>query len=213
MAFEFEAPESTQGEGGPISEPGTYHIVVTEVREGESSNGKPIDGITITMDVLAGTVKSEVGKSKSESVFAPDMTKDEKNQVAARRRLAALFIAGNVMQPQQLGKPVNIDVNALNGQQFVVKFERQFKQNEKTQKWDVETPYVQISYSDIYHVDDPEVAAVPKNSDALSLIPAELRHTAEWFDWNKKRPAEVKSQAKQTKETVGAGSGGGNDIF
>ncbi|TWT65645.1 DUF669 domain-containing protein [Crateriforma conspicua] len=185
MSFDFDAPETTQNEGGATNEPGTYHVVVTETKEGESSKGKPIDGVTVAVEILAGTVDGQQGKSHTESFFAPDLSQDESKQNNAKRKLAALFIAGGVMQPEQLGKPAKIEVGQMNGRQMVMKLERRMDKDEKTGKWNVPTNYVQVAYSDIFHVDDPEVSAVPKNAEALALIPADQRHKADWFAWKK----------------------------
>lgn len=207
MSFEFDAPETTKGEGNAIGEPGTYHVCVTDVMEGESSKGKPIDGVTIAMDILSGTTPGQEGKSHTESYFSPDMSQEEKRQEAAKRKLAALFIAGGVLQPAQLGRPAKIEVADMVGRQFVIKLERRMDKDEATGKWDVPTKYVQTAYSDIFHIDDPEVAAVPKNEDALSMIPTELRKPEAWFDFKKK-----KTSRPAAKQTQPAGSGA-DDLF
>jgi len=192
MGFAFDAPETTTGEGGGLTTPGTYHLVINDVREGESAKGSPIDGLTITVEVMDGTVKGQAGKTRSESLFLPslkDLEKEEKNNGApcmARKKLAALFIATNAMKPEQLGKPVNVDTAAMVGQQCVIKFDQQMEMGGDG-KFNVPTQYIQISYSDIFHVDDPDVAAVPKNAEALSLIAKECRHDATWFGWKKKK--------------------------
>jgi hypothetical protein len=205
MGFAFDAPETTTGEGGGLSTPGTYHVVINEVREGESAQGKPIDGLTITVEVMDGTTKGMSGKTRSESLFVPSLKDQEKEQQTGqpsmpRKKLAALFIAANAMQPDQLGKPVDVDTAAMVGQQCVIKFEHQMEKDGEG-KYTVPTQYIQISYSDIFHVDDPDVKAVPKSADALSLIPAEYRHNEAWFAWKKKKVA-----AKPAMATAGATS-------
>jgi hypothetical protein len=193
MAFSFDAPETTQGEGGGLSVPGTFHVVINDVVEGQTAKGKPIDGLTVTFEVLAGTVDGQAGKTRSETLFVPslqDIQREEQSGTPSmpRKKLAALFIAANAMGPEQLGKPVNIDVATMVAQQLVIKFERQ-KEKDGQGKYTIETDYIQISYSDIFHVDDPAVAAVPKNSEALSLIEPAKRHPAAWFDWKKRKVA------------------------
>jgi hypothetical protein len=210
MGFAFDAPETTTGEGGGLSTPGTYHVVINEVREGESAQGKPIDGLTITVEVMDGTTKGMSGKTRSESLFVPSLKDQEKEQQTGqpsmpRKKLAAMFIAANAMQPDQLGKPVDVDTAAMVGQQCVIKFEHQMEKDGEG-KYTVPTQYIQISYSDIFHVDDPDVKAVPKSADALSLIPAEYRHNEAWFAWKKKKVA-----AKPAMATAGATSA--DDLF
>jgi len=198
MSFSFDAPETTTGEGGGLSEPGTYHVVINDVREGETSQGKPIDGLTITVEVLAGTVANQANKTRSETLFAPSIQDVEKETQTgqsgmARKKLAALFIASNVMDPNLLGKSVSIDTSKMVGQQAVIKFDNQMERDGEG-KYTVKTQYIHISYSDIFHVDDPAVKDIPKNAEALALIPKEHRHSADWFGWKKKKPGQVKPQ-------------------
>lgn len=213
MAFSFDAPETTQGEGGGLSVPGTFHAVINDVVEGQTAKGKPIDGLTVTFEVLAGTVDGQAGKTRSETLFVPslqDIQREEQSGTPSmpRKKLAALFIAANAMSPEQLGKPVNIDVATLVGQQLVIKFEHQ-KEKDGQGKYTIETQYIQISYSDIFHVDDPAVAAVPKNDESLSLIEPAKRHPAAWFDWKKKKVA-----APRRPQMAAAGmNGDASDIF
>ena len=191
MGMTFEAPATIEGGGGFLEEAGTYHVVINEVLEGQSSKGAPIDGITVTFEVLAGTSKGQESKTKQESLFAPslkDVEKEQKNgsPCMARKKLGALLIATNLMDPAKLGQPINFEPSEMIGRQIVIKFDHQ-KEMDGEGKYTVETKYLQISYSDIYHVDDPAVASVPKNADALSLIPAEHRHDEAWFGWKKRK--------------------------
>ena len=192
--MDFDAPEEVAGKGGNfLDDPGTYHVIITDVREGEGPIGNPIDGFTFDFDVLAGTVEGCESKSGGQSLFAPDMSQAEDKQRRAKHVLAAFFIAANVMDPNSLGKSVKIDVAAANGQQLVIQLERKMDQDKKTGKWDVPSKFLKISFSNIYHVDDPRVAGVPKNADAIGMIDADKRHTdPTWFAFTAKKSAEVK---------------------
>jgi hypothetical protein len=190
MSFSFDAPEDIAGEGAFLSEPGTYHFVVTAIREGEGGSGTPIDGFTIEADCLGGTVAECAGKNHRESLFAPDLSKTEKNQLASRRKLAAFFIATDLMKPEQLGKPVQIDLQAAVGRQFIMRLARQMEKDDKG-KFTIATKYLQLDYAAIFHVDDPEVKGIPKNADALGMIDKSLRHDEEYFAFKaKRRPAQ-----------------------
>lgn len=175
--------ETTQGEGGGLREEGTYHCVVTEVFEGESKKGNPIEGVTVTFEVMAGTVEGQAGKSHTESLFLPTMS-DKKPEMKLRK-LTALAIAGNVLQPADLGREVDIPFRDMVGSQMVVKFDHQMEMDGNGE-YTVKSQYLQVAYSDMFHVDDPAVKAVPKSDDALSLIPDEHRHDEAWFAWKKK---------------------------
>ena len=185
--MDFDAPEDVAGEGGNfLSEPGIYHVIITEIKDGKGPKDNPIDGFTFEMDILGGNVEGCSGKKHRECLFAPDMSKNESSQLSSRRKLAAFFIATNVMTPDQLGKPTKIDVPSANGMQLVIEFERQMDLDESTGKWDKPTKFLRIAYSNIYHVDDPDVKGIPKNEDALGMIDENFRHDAKWFDFKKK---------------------------
>lgn len=212
MGMSFEAPATIEGGGGFLEEAGQYHVVINEVLEGQSSKGTPIDGITVTFEVLAGTVKGQESKTRQESLFAPSLKDVEREQrdgspCMARKKLGALLIATNLMDPANLGKAINFEPSEMVGRQIVIKFEKQ-KEQDGEGKYTVETKYLQISYSDIFHVDDPAVAAVPKNADTLSLIPADHRHNEAWFAWKKR-----KTNGTPTKREAVAAGNVADDLF
>lgn len=180
--------ETTQGEGGGLRDAGTYHVVVNEVREGESQKGKPIDGLTVSFEVFDGTTKGQAGKTHTESFFLPTKKDEEKTASMKLRKLTAMAIAGNLMQPEQLGEELDIPFASMVGQQMVVKFDHQMEMDGEG-KYTIPSKYIQVSYSDLFHVDDPAVKSVPKNADALSLIDKAHRHPEQWFAWKKKRGA------------------------
>ncbi|TWU22484.1 hypothetical protein Pla52o_35410 [Novipirellula galeiformis] len=204
MSFNFDAPEDVNNGGGFLNEEGIFHIIVTNCREGEGNKGKPIDGFTFEFDVLAGTVENCTGKTGGQSIFSPDLSKEQSKQDAARRKLAAFFIASSILDPNQLGQSVKIDLSGMVEKQLIIKLVRQMKQDEAG-NWNVPTKFLEISYSDIWHVDDPQVKDIPKNADALAMIPEEQRHDASWFDFKKKKgagkPASNRA-AKDSKESA-----------
>lgn len=212
--MKFDAPETTQGGGGFLEEVGQYHFVVTEALDGQSSKGTPIDGLTVTFEILAGTTAGQEGKNKQESLFLPsakDIAKEQKDGTPcmARKKLGALLIATDLMKPEQLGQPVNVNVEDMVGRQGVITFEKDMEMDGEG-KYTIEGKYLRIRYSDIFHVDDPAVKAVPKSADALSLIPPERRHKEDWFAWKK-------NKSKQPRQTASAGASNGSvnaaDIF
>ena len=206
--MKIETTETTQGEGGGLREAGTFHCVVNEVREGESSGGKAIDGLTVTLEVLAGTVDGQAGKTHSESFFLPTLQDDEKKKGMKLRKLTAMAIAGNVLQPENMGKEADIPFDSMVGCQMVVKFDHQMEMDGNGQ-YTIKSKYIQVAYSDIFHVDDPAIAAVPKNADALSLFPTEQRHDEAWFGWKKRKANGTPAK----REAVGAGANVADDLF
>ena len=198
MSFSFDAPETVSGGGGFLNEPGTFHMVINNLVEGEGPKGTPIDGITVTFEVLAGTAQGQENKIKQDSLFKPslqDLAREEKDGTAcmARKKLAAFFIATNLLDPANLGKPVEINTSEAIARQLIVKYGWKMEKD-GNDKYTVQTDKLEISYSDIFHVDDPQVKDIPKNAEALALIPKEHRHSADWFGWKKKKPGQVKPQ-------------------
>jgi hypothetical protein len=211
--MEVTTPSVIQKQGGYLSEPGIYHVVINNVLVGESSKGKSIDGITITVEVFAGTVDGQVGKTKSESLFAPsqkDVEKEEKTGCISisREKIINLYLATGLMQPSELGANINPDDSKMIGSQAIMKFVEQKELDEHGHRT-ISTGNLQLSYADIFHVDDPEVSDIPKSSELLSLISKDCRHNEQWFSWKKKRVA-----PSPNRQPVAAGSGSDlNDLF
>lgn len=154
---------------GYLTQPGTYHCVVTAVHEGTTSRGKPISGFTVDLSALAGTVDGQKEKEKSLSLFNADLSRNESSQKWARKKQTAFVIAVGLLDPSKLGERVEINLQEAVGRQLVVNLE----QGEKG---------LDLAYANIYHVDDPRVAKIPKDKEALGLIPKELRRGPEFFE-------------------------------
>ena len=77
MAMEFELTEDAVGESNFVDQPGTYHFQIMDVKESQGPKGNLIDGFTFTLSVLAGTVKSEVGKTFNLTMFKPKLTEKD----------------------------------------------------------------------------------------------------------------------------------------
>lgn len=190
MAFSGTASDDVSGGGGFINEPGTYHFVITQIHEGMGKKKKdgsrtPVDGFTVEMDCLAGTEKGCEGSSHNETFFAPSPQSSEAAQLAKRRAITAFLIASGLMTPDQLGKPFSVDLDAAVERQIVMKLVKQMEKDGEG-NYTVETNFLQLDYASVYHVDDPQVKAVPKNADALGMIDKEHRHDESWFSWKQK---------------------------
>lgn len=210
--MKISTTETVNGEGGGLDEAGTYHVVVTNVIEGESKKGKPIDGITVTFEVMDGTAKGKTGKTHTESFFLP--TSQDKKPEMKLRKLTALAIAGNVLRPEDLGTEADIPFNSMVGMQMVVKFDHQMEMDGDG-KYTIPSQYLQVAYSDLFHVDDPAVKSVPKNNDALSLITKQLRHDDAWFAFKKVKQSHRQAVAQGNatrREPVMSGSAA-DDLF
>lgn len=191
MSFEFDAPEDIAPESTYLSEPGVYHFIVTAITEGANKQGTPINGFYLSADALGGTVDDAEGKSFGDTIFYPDMSRTEKQVLAAKRKLAAFFIAADLMTADQLGKPCKIELQDAIGRQIVIKVERQMEKDGNGE-FTIATKFLQINYSDIYHVDDPAVGDGVLNAEYVARAAKEHRHPAEYFAFKKKAKAAPK---------------------
>lgn len=172
MSFALETTEDVGGSGSDqyLNEPGTYHMVVTSVAENEGPKGNPIDGFTVGLSVLDGTSKDQKDKSTNLCLFSPDQSKSDKSQEWARKKQTAFAIASGLIDLKKLGGKVQIDLQKACGRQIVATFEH-----------DEAGKYMQLSYANIYHVDDPRAANYPKDKEALAIIPKDQRKDAAYF--------------------------------
>jgi hypothetical protein len=150
-----------------LDKEGQYHFMVTAVDENPTSkNGDLIDGIKLTVAVLAGTDPSQDRRNHSETIFNPSPTaKDGGN--FARLKIGRLIRALGLTD-KRTGRPceelrgqsVEIDWQSAQGKQFVATIVPN----------DRDPRFVQVSGAHFYKVTDPEVASVPKNEKALRLV-------------------------------------------
>ncbi len=168
--FELECPEDIDGQSNFLSEPGTYHAVVIAVDEAPTSKaGVLLEGFRVDFAVLDGTVAGQKDKQFDIMFFKPKLT-DKNGGEFAKRKQARFAIATGILPRAEPGKRVTVDLQQANGRQLVVELEHQ-----KDQQTGQPTKFLQLAWANIYHVDDPAVAKVPKDTTALSLLPAELR--------------------------------------
>lgn len=173
MSYEVEMPESTDTGGGDfLKEPGWYHFSVLEVDEAPKSNaGQLLDAFHVDCDVLAGDPKGQEKKSCGMTFWNPRLT-DKNNGEMAKKKQARFLLATGALNPAAAkpGEKVAVDISQAKYRQFVAQVEK-----------DKEGKYMQLYYAEVYHVDDPAVAKVPKSAAALALLPKELRRSAESF--------------------------------
>lgn len=187
MTFETPTAEEMVNEGGYLDTPGTYHLCVTEGIEGMARQ-TAIDGFSLECDVLGGTVEGCEGKKTSLTFFSPKPD----GKPMGRKKIGALLTAVNAMDPNDLGRSVNVEIEDLAGEQFVVTLAQQMKPDDNG-NYTIKTKFLEVNYADVYHVDDPEVAAVPKDEDAIGMIPSVKRHTADWFGFRSKNKGKSQS--------------------
>lgn len=198
MPLDFDAPEDAGGSAGNfLQTPGIYHFVVSHVEERAAVKDKPpLDAIRIHATVVDGSVCkdgvcTEREKDVQLTIYDPKPT-DKDGGAFGKKKQARAFIALSAMKPQDLGKRVKIDLTNCVGRQFIAKIN--VKDGDRGGK------FAELSYADIYHVDDPEAAGFRKDENAIkTMIPAQFR-----------LPPEAFSALKNAKEDHSSNQGGGN---
>ena len=191
--MEFDAPESVDSKSQFCTEPGTYHLIIMETLEGVMPDGKTTmtgGGFSLSFSILEGTVKGQVEKTIGIPFGNPGPEATDKGRLMSSQKRCALFIATDLMQPGQLGaRGLKIDVDLSKGRQVIATFERDARPGREK--------YLQLSYANIYHVDDPRAATFPKSQESLALIPKQLRHDAKYFEplVSKSKPASANPAA------------------
>ena len=194
--YEVDVAEDFEGSSDFLNTPGKYHAVIMETKIGVGPKGKAYDGVTLSMSVLCGP---EEKKTFNHMVGFPSETDDDGGEFR-RKVMSRTLVVTNLVNPTEKGKKAKVDFSKLDGQQIVV--DMAFKKDRNSDK-----EYLNIGNSGlaIYHVDDPAVEKVPKNADALKLIPTEWRRKPEWFEQLKSKPKPPTGSPSQN-----AGNGGGN---
>jgi hypothetical protein len=176
MSFALDTTEDIGGgESTYLDQPGTYHCLVTSVGENQGPKGGHIDGFTVHLAVLAGTVPGQKDKQKSLCLFSPDKSKPEEKQKWPKKKQTAFAIATEVIKlgEKKLGGVVDVDLQLAVGRQLVITFEA----NEYEGKTNLE-----LAYDNIYHIDDPRAAKFPKDAEAIALATKEMqRQPPEYF--------------------------------
>jgi hypothetical protein len=151
--------------GGFLKAPGTFHFCITGVEENPTKKGKQNEGqlidnaaFRVDLEVLAGTADGCVGKT-CDIVFFHPKPSDKNEGAFAKKKIDRFLLAVNLVKEEDKEKELDIDLNLATGSQLVAKMEL----NE-------DGKHVGLAFADIFHVDDPAVAQVPKDAEALQLI-------------------------------------------
>ena len=155
-------------EGSRLSKEGTYHLTITSVDEPPIySNGeKLIASAMFRLNFLihAGTVDGMKDKICNEMFFEPKED-NEKKKAFVIKKMDKLLVATSMMSEEEVESQAEVEFSwqALRGRQMVVKFAKG------------KDDYINMNFTDMWHVDDPKVKSVPKDQGALSILPKSQR--------------------------------------
>lgn len=186
----FNTSEAGELAGGGdsefLKEPGKYHMVVVAHRTNRMAKDTIIDGNTLDCVVQAGTTEGQEDKKFGITLHNPKISASDKGKSWFRRKLSAILVACNLIEPIKLGGTCDKDWVDMIGAQLIVDLVH-----------DDEGKYLDINFANIYHVDDPRVKDVPKNKAAIAVLPAGCRHEPTYFEPLLKR-VEAKPAAAAT---------------
>jgi hypothetical protein len=169
-AFEWEQPEDLNSGGGNfLKVGGTFHVICHDIGTVDK-DGKPIEGFSVNVEVLAGTVAGTKGKLANIR-FNNGKSSYKDGGKFARQKQANFFIASNVLGPADVpaieARKPQIVLGKAQGQQVIVTLEL----NDKG--------WPELAFADVFHVDDPKAAGFPKDKTSIDLIPKANRRTAD----------------------------------
>lgn len=181
MGMVVEQPETLEGTGGKyVDKPGLYHAVVIGVDENPASQaGESLNGVMVSVSILTGTNPGQKDKTIDIMMWNPRPDDEEKAKERARKVQTAFCLATCLIGQFQPGVKATVEPTEAVGRQVVLKLRYRQKRDEATGKY-VDTDRVELSFSDIYHVDHEWVGknSVPLDANAIGLIPASLRKIA-----------------------------------
>lgn len=181
MPRTLEAPETINSGSSSYLESnadnvGLYLMIVKEAHEDKrpTKNGlENFDGFSLECEVVGGPNE---GKNFNLLLGDPKRShKDEGKSAAAKQ--AAFLIATDVIKPTDLGKSISYDPASAIGSFFVIDLVLGKKSDDGKQ-------YLELNYSNVYHVDDPRAKKLKLNADQsarIAKIKEAYRHKEDYF--------------------------------
>ncbi len=198
-----------------LKKPGTFHARVVKVEEPALAKKTqlPLNGFRVTFAVLSGKlddgtdIGAEVGKQFDYLFFYPDSDKTPEQNLWPIKKITAFLVGAGLMNESAIGQDVDVELQHSINRQLVIQMAAG------------KDDFLDLHYSNIYHIDDPRVASIPRDQAALKLLPAQLRRDPKSFDLEKitGKASSASSSAGgstngQSRSMAGAGVGSKFDV-
>jgi hypothetical protein len=181
MARTLDAPEDIGSDSIFLSHTedniGLHLMIVCEAHEDQKQTKeglKAFDGISFVCECVGGKGN---GKRFNLDLLDGKMThKDEGKSSKAKQ--AAMLIATDVMAPEHLGKAISYETTDAEGSLFFVDLAL-------GDPGDNGKRYLNVNYSNIYHVDDPRVKKYKLDKlqeERIKAISKDFRHDEKYFE-------------------------------
>lgn len=155
-----------------VSKAGDYHMVIEDISEpAVKQDGSLIQNslFGVTAKVFATNAAGQEDKEWRGVWFNPNLQAKDGGKFD-RKKVDRFLLAVGLINPSDKGIEADLDLSDAIGRQFLIRLEENQTKEGKT--------VLQMKFADIYHVDDPEAADIPKSKEGLSMIPPELRRVA-----------------------------------
>jgi len=186
--MQYKAPGSYETGGDWITEPGTYHLVVTDATETPvSKSGQQLDAFRVSCTAVEGTVRdangkfTQIDKTIELLLWNPKLT-DKNEGEFARKKQGRMLIALGLINENLKNQTAEIDLADAVGRNIIVTLEQRDGNDDRQ--------YLDIHFADIWHIDDPAGAKFPRNDEVLKMAPASHRRAPGSFNLGGKAPKE-----------------------
>ncbi len=181
--MEFETSESMES-GAFLKLAGTYQLFVVDSEEqATDKDGRPCEASTVTCEAVAGTATGFEKKQIKLWINWPSANHKDGGAFARRVQTRWLVALGK-LSPKSIGGRVSVDLTreTTMGCQFFATL----KKKDNTEK-------LEVDGANVYHVDDPEASAFPRNEKMLAYLRPDQRLTAKDFGVESASPAAAPS--------------------
>lgn len=166
MKLKTKLSSSADRGGFGLEFPGTCHLIITAIDpEPRRKTGESINGLQVTVGVLASTEPRNVGRSCEVILTYPSDSNNDGGEFLRRVQTRFLHVTC-LVEDSQLDQEVEVDLDLAVGRQFVAKFAEEEYRGKTS---------VKLKGDDMWHVDDPYCENIPKDAAAIVTIPVSLR--------------------------------------
>ena len=192
----------TRGGGSFLDVEGKFHCEIVSLETHPLDSNRQLIAnafVKVTFNIIGGTNPAGVGKQANFILWKPDLSKAEKSQAWAKKKIF-FFACAIGIHNENDGSRLQLNMAALQqiavGRQFVCKmwFELDDNGNRKNK-------FPDLSFCDLWHVDDPE-AQDAINQGALLTYPPNMRRKPESFAKSGKSAAKTGATASKPNSTT-----------
>lgn len=178
---DINGTEEFASERGVISTPGEYHLLIADVNFGYSLDGETHHGdrIVVKFESLGELQK---GATTQISLFNVKGSDSEKGSKMKLKKQLFFLVAVGLVSIDQIAEG-NVPTFDFDNDEFRERARQRVTGRHVCAKLvkALDERFMDINYSDIYHIDDPRIVHYSKDEEAIKALPAEQRIDAATF--------------------------------